>query len=37
MFWECHNPTQKNRQGNDIELNTDQQYTIEVKIIKKLY
>ena len=18
MFWECHNPTQKNRQGNDI-------------------
>ena len=18
MFWECHNPTQKNRQGNDM-------------------
>ena len=20
MFWECHNPTQKNRQGNDMGL-----------------
>ena len=37
MFWECHDPTQKNRQGNDIGVNIGLLSFIKVKIIKKSF
>ena len=37
MFWECHDPTQKNSQGNDMELSIGQQFIIKMKTIKKLF
>ena len=37
MFWECHDPTQKNRQGNDMGTSIGQQFIIKMTITKKLY